>query len=176
MPWILKTAMLVNGIAVPIPATEGLVSHFGGPGDTEWVSEFERDWFNRFRVRHLGTPKVRSGDPYYIAMNWFDSNDPPVAFKDWTNDKIKRWYCEQKVVVVREDKLRAVVCWVADSGPGIKKRACDVGPEVLGRLGIETDKKVFLGWVDPKTHTGPYRLEGAGTDHAHFVRDDDDGC
>ena len=171
MPMILKAALMVSGgMHVAIPAMEGKVSTFGGPGD-RGVEVDEMDWAGRFLCRDLGTMKVRDGDPYYIAMRWFRANDLPRAFEGRTNDEVKRWYCDQKIAVMRPDRARLVVCWVADYGPGIKDRVCDVGPEVLDYLEILTDGNVLLGYVDPGTMTGPYRLEGAGTRHAHFVSD-----
>lgn len=135
-----------------LPATNGKVSWFGGPGGGATG-----------KMALTGESGVSPRDPWYVAMRWpYQSLVNGTFIQHGTpqqRSKAIAWWRDRKILVVSPQTNKAVVLRAADWGPGGIKaadnRAIDVSPKALEELRLPTDARVEIRFADPSLPLGP---------------------
>lgn len=120
----------------------GKISSFGGSHDSGVAPKETLALYTNIRARWLDQPIF---NPHYCAMRW---NYAAItrALGVSRGDALA-WLRKQEVMVSVDG--RTVACIPVDYGPSRSTgRIIDVGPKVLGVLGIETDDVVTVTLSD----------------------------
>jgi hypothetical protein len=120
----------------------GKVSSFGGSNDTGVAPKETLALYPKVLARSLDQPIY---NPFYCAMRW----DYATITKALgvTRAEALAWLRNQEIMVSCDG--RTVTCVPVDFGPAKSTgRLIDLGPRVLGILGIKTDDTVSVTLPD----------------------------
>lgn len=121
---------------------EGKVSSFGGSHDTGVAPKETLALYPNIRARWLDQPIY---NPHYCAMRWNYAAIQRALGS--TRAEALTWLRHQEILVSVDG--RTVACVPVDYGPSPSTgRLIDLGPQVLGILGINTDDTVSVTLPD----------------------------